>query len=102
MTCSACSLHVAKAAKSVEGVRSASVNLLENRLVVESDDISDDRIRQAVRSAGYDLVMGDPPPGRISSSPDEDPAHHLFCFSYSAYVSLYGAYVGFSSPSMDP
>ncbi len=61
MTCSACSLHVEKAAKSVEGVRSAAVNLLENRLVVESDDISDDRIRQAVRSAGYDLVMGDPP-----------------------------------------
>lgn len=61
MTCSACSLHVEKAAKSVEGVRSASVNLLENRLVVESDDISDDQIRQAVRSAGYDLVMGDPP-----------------------------------------
>jgi len=61
MTCSACSLHVEKAAKSVEGVRSASVNLLENRLVVESDDISDDQIRQAVRAAGYDLVMGDPP-----------------------------------------
>jgi len=61
MTCSACSLHVEKAAKSVEGVRSASVNLLENRLVVESDDISDDQIRQAVRSAGYDLVMGEPP-----------------------------------------
>jgi Cu+-exporting ATPase len=61
MTCSACSLHVEKAAKSVEGVRSASVNLLENRLVVDSDDISDDQIRQAVRSAGYDLVMGDPP-----------------------------------------
>lgn len=61
MTCSACSLHVEKAAKSVEGVRSASVNLLENRLVVDSDDISDDQIRQAVRSAGYDLVMGEPP-----------------------------------------
>lgn len=61
MTCSACSLHVEKAAKSVEGVRSASVNLLENRLVVESDDISDEQIRQAVRSAGYDLVMGEPP-----------------------------------------
>lgn len=61
MTCSACSLHVEKAAKSVEGVRSASVNLLENRLVVESDDISDEQIRQAVRAAGYDLVMGDPP-----------------------------------------
>ncbi|WP_167816298.1 heavy metal translocating P-type ATPase [Methanocorpusculum sp. GPch4] len=61
MTCSACSLHVEKAAKSVEGVRSASVNLLENRLVVDSDDISDEQIRQAVRAAGYDLVMGDPP-----------------------------------------
>ena len=60
MTCSACSLHVEKAAKSVEGVRSASVNLLENRLVVESDDVSDDQIRQAVRSAGYDLVLGEP------------------------------------------
>ncbi|MFA7023475.1 MAG: heavy metal translocating P-type ATPase, partial [Methanocorpusculum sp.] len=29
--------------------------------VVESDDISDEQIRQAVRSAGYDLVMGEPP-----------------------------------------
>ncbi|HKL97591.1 MAG TPA: heavy metal translocating P-type ATPase, partial [Methanocorpusculum sp.] len=61
MTCSACSLHVEKAAKSVEGVRSASVNLLENRLVVDSDDVLDDQIVRAVRSAGYDVVMGTSP-----------------------------------------
>lgn len=69
MTCSACSLHVEKAAKSVEGVKSASVNLLENRLVVDSDDVSDDQIRQAVRAAGYDLVLGDTSRGGVSLRP---------------------------------
>lgn len=61
MSCSACSLHVEKAAKSVEGVRSASVNLLENRLVVDSDDVLDDQIVAAIRSAGYDVVLGTSP-----------------------------------------
>ncbi len=102
MTCSACSLHVEKAAKSVEGVKSASVNLLENRLVVDSDDVSDDQIRQAVRAAGHDLVLGDTPRGGGFASPYADSAYHLFCISYPAYVCLHGSYVGVPPPRMDP
>ncbi len=65
MSCSACSLHVEKAAKSVAGVKSATVSLLENRLVVESDEDLDDQIIQAVRSAGYDAISGKTP--RVNS-----------------------------------
>lgn len=69
MSCSACSLHVEKAAKSVAGVESASVNLLENRLVVESKEDLDDQIIAAVRSAGYGVVAGKSRPEQSSLRP---------------------------------
>ena len=37
MTCSACSAHVEKAVRGVQGVSEVSVNLLTNSMVVESD-----------------------------------------------------------------
>jgi len=41
MTCAACSAHVEKAARSTAGVRSASVNLLKNRMEVVLDEGAD-------------------------------------------------------------
>ena len=38
MTCSACSAHVEKAVRKVQGVQNVTVNLLTNSMVVEADD----------------------------------------------------------------
>ncbi|WP_156791109.1 heavy-metal-associated domain-containing protein, partial [Gordonibacter pamelaeae] len=37
MTCAACSAHVEKAARGVEGVSDVAVNLLKNSMEVDSD-----------------------------------------------------------------
>lgn len=51
MTCAACSAHVEKAVRAL-GVQSVEVNLLSNRMTVESDK-SDGEIISAVERAGY-------------------------------------------------
>ena len=55
MTCSACSAHVEKAVQKLEGVSSASVSLMLNRLTVEYDEtvLSDEAIISAVEKSGY-------------------------------------------------
>ncbi|MDE6029913.1 MAG: cadmium-translocating P-type ATPase [Clostridiales bacterium] len=52
MTCAACAAHVEKAAKGVDGVQSAEVSLLLNRLTVETD-AADGDIIAAVERVGY-------------------------------------------------
>ena len=55
MTCSACSSHVEKSVRKLQGVAAVSVNLLQNRMQVEYDDkaLSDEAIMEAVEKAGY-------------------------------------------------
>lgn len=55
MTCSACSAHVEKAARKLEGVEKASVNLLTETMEIEYDEskVQRDSIIQAVEKAGY-------------------------------------------------
>ncbi len=54
MTCAACSAHVEKAASGVAGVKSASVNLLMNSMLVEYDEPATlPAICAAVEAAGY-------------------------------------------------
>lgn len=54
MTCAACSAHVEKAVRAVEGVQSVSVNLLMNNMVAEYENpASEQMICQAVAAAGY-------------------------------------------------
>ena len=55
MTCSACSAHVEKAVKGLQGVQSVAVSLLSNSMVVEFDEqvLSADEIVNAVERAGY-------------------------------------------------
>lgn len=54
MTCAACSAHVEKAVRAVEGVQSVSVNLLMNSMVTEYENpASEQKICQAVAAAGY-------------------------------------------------
>lgn len=54
MTCAACAAHVEKAAASVPGVHSASVNLMLGSLVCDHDDsAAPEAIIAAVQAAGY-------------------------------------------------
>lgn len=55
MTCSACQAHVEKAVRSVNGVATVNVNLLQNFMQVEYDENSTDsaKIISAVENAGY-------------------------------------------------
>lgn len=55
MTCGACSAHVEKSVSKVEGVKSVSVNLLQNSMQVDYDEniTSSEEIIKAVESGGY-------------------------------------------------
>jgi len=55
MTCSACSVHVDKAVKKIDGVTYCNVNLLSNTMEVEYDEnkVSNIDIEKAVKDAGY-------------------------------------------------
>lgn len=55
MTCSACSAHVDKAVRKLEGVNDVNVNLLSNSMTVDFDEscITDQQIMDAVDHAGY-------------------------------------------------
>ena len=54
MTCSACSAHVEKSVKKLDGIKSVNVNLLQNSMSVEYDEgiLSDDNIIKAVSDSG--------------------------------------------------
>jgi Cu+-exporting ATPase len=56
MTCASCVARVEKALKRMPGVLSATVNLATElaRIEVASNDVSDARLRRAVRDAGYE------------------------------------------------
>lgn len=55
MTCSACSAHVEKSVKKLDGVKSVNVNLLQNNMRVDFDEnkVSSEDIIKAVVSGGY-------------------------------------------------
>ena len=55
MTCSACSAHVEKSVKKLNGVKSVNVNLLQNNMHVDFDEtaVNVDDIINAVVSGGY-------------------------------------------------
>ena len=74
MTCSACSAHVEKAVKKLEGVEKADVNLLANSLTVEYDEnkLSSADIIAAVESGGYTAALTGA--RREKSQPKESPA----------------------------
>lgn len=59
MSCAACAVRVGKALNGVEGVVSADVNYAASEVSVEYDRsrCSAERLRDAVRDAGYDLII---------------------------------------------
>ena len=54
MTCSACSAHVDKSVRKLEGVSDVNVNLLANTMVVDYDEktVTTDEIIKAVEKGG--------------------------------------------------
>ena len=61
MTCSACAQHVEKAVNKLDGIKTANVNLLTNRLTVEADTsvIGAEDIIAAVEKSGYGAAVSD-------------------------------------------
>jgi len=61
MTCSACSAHVEKAVKKLDGVLSVTVSLMTNAMTVEFDPekVTTDAICAAVVDAGYGASLSD-------------------------------------------
>ena len=59
MTCSACSAHVDKAVRHLDGVHDVNVNLLSNCMVVDYDEnkVNDQMIEKAVEDAEYKAVL---------------------------------------------
>ena len=57
MTCSACSAHVEKAVKKLDGAKDVTVNLLTNTLTLDIDEtvLSDEAVMNAVINAGYGI-----------------------------------------------
>ena len=55
MSCTACSSHVERAVSALAGVSSVTVDLMQNRMLVEYDDskLSEAEVCQAVAAAGY-------------------------------------------------
>ena len=74
MTCSACSAHVEKAVNKLEGVKSASVNLLANSMTAEFDEgiLSAQDIIDAVIQSGYGASLPRKAGAKAQAEPRED------------------------------
>lgn len=55
MGCEACVKRVEKAVLSLEGVKTAAVDLSKQTLSVDGDDIKADAVKSAVLEAGYGI-----------------------------------------------
>ncbi|MFQ9901623.1 MAG: heavy-metal-associated domain-containing protein [Ruthenibacterium sp.] len=103
MTCSACSAHVEKAVRKVQGVQNVTVNLLTNSMVVEADDsLSPQAVTAAVEKAGYGFTLRGrarprrhslhkrKKPCRTADGRHEKAAGCLLCISCAADVYFHG------------
>ena len=69
MSCAACSAHVEKAVRKLEGIRSADVSLMTNSMTADFDEnlLSAETIIQAVKAAGYGASL----PARAGAKAEE-------------------------------
>ena len=74
MTCSACSTHVEKSVRKVDGVQDVAVNLLGGSMVVEYDEgkVKNETIVRAVEHAGYGAQPQDRKQQAVSSGAKRD------------------------------
>ena len=113
MTCSACSAHVDKAVRRVDGVTEVNVNLLSNSMTVEYDPAktSPQAIEAAVTAAGYGascpLPAGKQAPARQGPSPMEAELKHMkrrliisFAFLIPLFYIAMGHMMGWPLPGV--
>lgn len=76
MSCAACQAHVEKAVNALEGVDTATVNLLANSMVAEFDEtrLSPQDICAAVDRAGYHASVHGESPSAAAAAAQADPA----------------------------
>lgn len=70
MTCSACSSHVEKAVRKLDGIKIANVNLLSNSMIAEYDEkvLNNEKIIEAVVDAGYGANVANADKDKVISS----------------------------------
>lgn len=107
MTCSACSAHVEKAVRKLDGVSDVTVNLLSNSMTVDySESLDDSVIAKAVENAGYTCTLPtiktDKPKAAVKADEAENVKLRLivsFAFLVPLmYISM-GHMLGFPLPS---
>ncbi|KGN75063.1 ATPase [Porphyromonas macacae] len=76
MRCAACAANVEKAVGKIDGVRGCSVLLSENSLHVEYDCgiVDGKQLQKAVRTIGFDLIIGDEDAERLQQKEDIEKA----------------------------
>ncbi|WP_251317811.1 heavy metal translocating P-type ATPase [Flintibacter muris] len=74
MTCSACSAHVEKAVRKLEGIRAADVSLMTNSMTAEYDEavLSPEDIIAAVIQSGYGAALPQKAGAKVQAAPQED------------------------------
>lgn len=95
MSCTACSSHVERAVSALAGVSSVTVDLMQNRMLVEYDDskLSEAEVCAAVSAAGYGARRrappAAPPPVPLRGlRPASAPAcGSVWAFCWSSYIS---------------
>lgn len=97
MTCSACSAHVEKSVKKLNGVKSVNVNLLQNNMHVDFDEtaVSVDDIINAVVSGGYGASVAGKKQEKKDNKIDNEISNmkfrlivSLFCLVPLMYISM--------------
>lgn len=99
MTCSACSSHVDKAVKKLEGVIYCNVNLLSNTMEVEFDEnvLQINDIMDAVNKAGYKAYINKE---KVAKKKDTSLIKLIICFSLLIilmYITM-GHMIGLNLP----
>ena len=74
MTCSACSAHVEKAVRKLEGIRAADVSLMTNSMTAEYDEavLSPEDIIAAVIQSGYGAALPQKAGAKVQAALQED------------------------------
>ena len=90
MTCSACSAHVEKSVKKLDGVKSVNVNLLQNNMHVDFDEtaVSVDDIINAVVSGGYGASVAGKKQEKTDNKIDNEIDNEISNMKFRLIVSL--------------
>jgi len=67
MSCASCAMNVEKALKKVEGVKSAVVNLVTEKAVVEGDNLDPEKLSISIEKAGYSSILDQFEKGDVQS-----------------------------------